>query len=214
MSSYNRLMLHRLADIFGFAHESVGEGDDRHLVLQKCPDSSIPLVLISDILSDYDGYQPPTSSGFILKRASSPKEIGRKFSSLAPFLPIEERESAYDAARERIFSMDGGKWEEQVNHKPRPVPDAARRMIAHALGQRMPSSNSSEKSTVNSGEVSSNQRDGTHKGKALRTVPVKSPIKVSENRSPLETEKLERERTRAARRFFANSLGLGSARRS
>lgn len=53
-SSYNRLLLHRLADIFGFAHESVGEGDDRHLVLQRCPETAIPPVLISDVLWKYD----------------------------------------------------------------------------------------------------------------------------------------------------------------
>lgn len=75
MSSYNRLIIHRLADIFGylliisctwftsiknfwllcgnsaflivllgisrFAHESVGEGNDRHLVLQQCLETSM-----------------------------------------------------------------------------------------------------------------------------------------------------------------------------
>lgn len=92
MNSYNRLLLHRLADIFGyfyfsnhvivdlpnvldhfhgwlpdiyffclvdvlahifltfvddnvpslrFSHESVGEGEDRHLVLERCPETSM-----------------------------------------------------------------------------------------------------------------------------------------------------------------------------
>lgn len=79
MNSYNRLLLHRLAEIFGyhsvkfssmqvdfkflflfllkflshfplfdssitgarFLHESVGEGDDRHLILQRCPETSM-----------------------------------------------------------------------------------------------------------------------------------------------------------------------------
>ena len=50
MNSYNRLFLHRLADIFGFAHESIGEGDNRHLVLQRCPETSIPSILVNDIL--------------------------------------------------------------------------------------------------------------------------------------------------------------------
>ncbi|ESR41801.1 hypothetical protein CICLE_v100121852mg, partial [Citrus x clementina] len=40
MDSYNRLLLHRLADIFGFAHESVGEGVDRHLILERCSETS------------------------------------------------------------------------------------------------------------------------------------------------------------------------------
>ncbi|KAL4189899.1 hypothetical protein AMTRI_Chr08g167750 [Amborella trichopoda] len=33
MNPYHRMLLHRLAEIFGLAHESVGEGDDCHLNL-------------------------------------------------------------------------------------------------------------------------------------------------------------------------------------
>ncbi|KAF9596602.1 hypothetical protein IFM89_012725 [Coptis chinensis] len=56
MSLYNRLLLHRLADIFGLAHKSVGEGDDRHLILEGSPESSIPSVLVSDILWQCNDY--------------------------------------------------------------------------------------------------------------------------------------------------------------
>ncbi|KAL4203372.1 hypothetical protein AMTRI_Chr01g127580 [Amborella trichopoda] len=31
MNPYHRMLLHHLAEIFGLAHESVGEGDDHHL---------------------------------------------------------------------------------------------------------------------------------------------------------------------------------------
>ncbi|MFS7897928.1 putative R3H domain-containing protein [Helianthus anomalus] len=41
MNPYNRLLLHRLADIFGFSHQSIGEGDDRHIVLKRCEDTSM-----------------------------------------------------------------------------------------------------------------------------------------------------------------------------
>ena len=50
---------------------------------------------------------------------------------------LEEREAAYLAARERIFSVDLGEEKEPVKQKPRSVPVVARRMIAHALGQRI-----------------------------------------------------------------------------
>lgn len=60
-SSYHRLLLHRLADIYGFAHESVGEGEDRHLVLQRCPETAIPPVLVSDVLWQYDSNDVSTS---------------------------------------------------------------------------------------------------------------------------------------------------------
>lgn len=34
MESYQRMLLRRLADLFGLAHESVGENEDRHLVVE------------------------------------------------------------------------------------------------------------------------------------------------------------------------------------
>lgn len=54
---------------------------------------------------------------------------------------LEEREAAYLAARERIFSVNLGEEKEPVKQKPRSVPVVARRMIAHALGQRLNSCN-------------------------------------------------------------------------
>ncbi|KAF8393933.1 hypothetical protein HHK36_020135 [Tetracentron sinense] len=138
MSSYNRLLLHRLADIFGFAHESVGEGDDRHLILERCPESSIPSILVSDILWQYDEYQPSTSHQ-ILKRT---EDLPVLMTKPVPFQSsLEEREAAYLAARERIFSMSESETKEAVTQKPRNIPVVARRMIAHALGQRINSSN-------------------------------------------------------------------------
>jgi hypothetical protein len=60
MVSYHRMLLHRLADIFGLMHESVGEGDYRHLILERCQDSSIPPILVSDILKwQYGETQSP-----------------------------------------------------------------------------------------------------------------------------------------------------------
>ncbi|KAJ6759626.1 RNA-BINDING SUPPRESSOR OF PAS KINASE PROTEIN 1 [Salix koriyanagi] len=41
MDAYNRLLLHRLADIFGFSHVSIGEGANRHLILERCPETSM-----------------------------------------------------------------------------------------------------------------------------------------------------------------------------
>nr|CAB3495920.1 unnamed protein product [Digitaria exilis] len=59
--AYHRLLLHRLAEIYGFAHESVGEGEDRHLVLQRCPETAIPPVLVSDMLWKFDNSDDFTS---------------------------------------------------------------------------------------------------------------------------------------------------------
>ncbi|CAN4105781.1 unnamed protein product [Withania somnifera] len=118
---YNRLLLHRLADIFGFSHQSVGEGEERHLVLERCADTSIPSILISDLLWQYDELQSPRTVDVIYKRKED-SEGSKVEETPAPIfnLSLEEREEAYMAARKRIFFY----------------PTVARRMIAHALGQR------------------------------------------------------------------------------
>ncbi|MED6159987.1 hypothetical protein PIB30_047354 [Stylosanthes scabra] len=135
MNSYNRLLLHRLAEIFGFAHESVGEGDDRHLILERCPDTSIPPILVSDILWEYDEPQSLITSHQILRR-EEPSPVSQTNGTSFP-LSLEERKAAYLAAHERIFSENLEEVKEPGEQKPRSVPVVARRMIAHALGRRM-----------------------------------------------------------------------------
>lgn len=134
MSSYNRLIIHRLADIFGFVHESVGEGDDRHLVLQQCLETSMPSILVSDILWQYDASESPSVPYQLLKRDEACTVLKMNLASSPNFV---EREAAYLAARERIFGVDNVELKEGRRQKPRNVPVVARRMIAHALGQRI-----------------------------------------------------------------------------
>ncbi|GKV40132.1 hypothetical protein SLEP1_g47801 [Rubroshorea leprosula] len=145
MNSYNRLLVHRLADIFGFAHQSVGEGDDRHLVLERCPETSIPSILVSDILWQYDEPEVLTASRQLLAReqAQPGEEALTVSKTTLPSLQLslKEREAAYSAARERIFAEGVGVFREPVKQKPRTVPVVARRMIAHALGQKVNSHN-------------------------------------------------------------------------
>ncbi|RDX83533.1 hypothetical protein CR513_35539, partial [Mucuna pruriens] len=139
MNSYNRLLLHRLAEIFGFAHESVGEGDDRHLILERCPDTSIPPILVSDILWKYDEPQSLGTSHQILRRSEASPVSQTNTASFSQSL--EERKAAYLIARERIFSVNLEEAKEPGEQKPRSVPVVARRMIAHALGQRIHTKN-------------------------------------------------------------------------
>ncbi|XP_021681484.2 uncharacterized protein LOC110665585 isoform X2 [Hevea brasiliensis] len=110
MDPYSRLLLHRLADIFG------------------------PSILVSDILFQYEESQPLTTSHQLLRRNNAPPVLKAKSPS---FLTLEEREAAYLAARERIFSMNEEEMKEPQKQKPRSVPVVARRMIAHALGQKI-----------------------------------------------------------------------------
>ena len=57
---------------------------------------------------------------------------------------LEERKAAYLIARERIFSMKLEEVKEPGEQKPRSVPVVARRMIAHALGQRIHTKNQND----------------------------------------------------------------------
>lgn len=134
---YNRLLLHRLADIFGFSHQSVGEGEARHLVLERCSDTSIPSILISDLLWQYDELQSPRTVDMMYRRKEGSE--GSKVEETPPpilNISLEEREKAYIAARKRIFSVDQGEIRQCMKDRPQKDPTVARRMIAHALGQR------------------------------------------------------------------------------
>ncbi|TYH60245.1 hypothetical protein ES332_D08G280200v1 [Gossypium tomentosum] len=255
MNSYNRLLLHRLADIFGFAHESIGEGDDRHLILQRCPETSIPSILVSDILWQCDEPQSLTASRHILTREGTKPVMEKNLPSFE--LSLEEREAAYLAARERIFAMDVGEVREPVKHKPRTVPIVARRMIAHALGQRINLCNlddsardlkdrgkTDEPSVHDTDKVDNNSRTETHQDAVLeQRKPVDACSKANSNTSKHNTsvvcernvsdEQTEKQPTNAsipgrsrnrvnkeyskeehlgaAKRMFANALGLRSA---
>ncbi|KAI3992851.1 hypothetical protein MKX01_028150 [Papaver californicum] len=140
MNPYNRLLLHRLADIFGFVHVSVGEGDDRHLILERCLESSVPPILVSDILWQHDEYPSPTESHQILRRKDTLP--ASKTSTVSTKSSLEEREAAYLEARQRIFTEDDSEIKESVTPKPRNIPEVARRLIVNSLGLRV-SSNSS-----------------------------------------------------------------------
>ncbi|CAK9226991.1 unnamed protein product [Sphagnum jensenii] len=134
MLSYERMLLHRLADCFRLVHESVGEGDQRHLVIERSKDSIIPTMLVSDVLVGCYGetHHVPSSPQLLIRNEQKGQQ-----SSLHPGLTLEEREAAYQAARDRIFadSSVGPELEQTGVQRVRPVPVVARRMIAHALGK-------------------------------------------------------------------------------
>ncbi|KAJ7534521.1 hypothetical protein O6H91_13G097800 [Diphasiastrum complanatum] len=151
MMSYQRMLLHRLADIFGLAHQSVGEGESRHLVVEKCENSSIPTVLVSDVLEGLYGDLPePYITKQLLKRTPPlPGETKTQPCSYLPALSLAERQTAYLAARKRIFSDNWMPPDDTISgggsNRPRNVPVVARRMIAHALGKTVPMNGASLK---------------------------------------------------------------------
>ncbi|RZC63329.1 hypothetical protein C5167_025081 [Papaver somniferum] len=83
-----------------------------------------------------------TCSGHVpnLDEEKSTLQSTSKTNTVSTKSSLEEREAAYLAARQRIFSKDDSEVKELVTPKPRNIPVVARRMIAHALGQRVSSS--------------------------------------------------------------------------
>lgn len=251
-SSYNRLLLHRLADIYGFAHESVGEGEDRHLVLQRCPETAIPPVLVSDVLWNYDDSDGPSASLMLarnetdLQKASEPEDVQDAISfeslhlktdtavskPLQPSVPLlaaslKEREAAYRAARERIFSTHEAKGKDTSAAKSRHVPAVAQRMIAHALGKRVedPTERAAlvkvkGKELVNGRTSPTSSMDNQHAvkpgskeaGKCNSSSPgggpYRNPSTQSRHTPTVSAETLKKEQTGAAKRMFAHALRL------
>ncbi|WOH15122.1 hypothetical protein DCAR_0934659 [Daucus carota subsp. sativus] len=134
MNPYNRLLLHRLAEIFGFSHQSVGEGDRRHLVLERCSETSIPSVLVSDLLWAHDDEHRPIVASDIVSRAEASQGVSAVKTDL--HVSVAEREAAYLAARRQIFAAGEGVAYLPLKQKPPSNPVVARRMIVHALGKK------------------------------------------------------------------------------
>ncbi|XP_016479360.1 uncharacterized protein LOC107800659 isoform X2 [Nicotiana tabacum] len=273
MNPYNRLLLHRLADIFGFSHQSVGEGEERHLVLERCSETSVPSILISDLLWQYDELQSPRTVDVIYRRKEgsevlfkgsfkahlSPdaqKSSGGCLASLqcrqgykahtpiahefylesseskveetpTPIfnISLEEREEAYLAARKQIFSGDQGETRQCMKDRPRKDPMVARRMIAHALGQRIRPSNleilhaNTEECEEKTKDVNIQHKDegrinlGKQTHMEVKTPPAKYPDSGGSSTQVKKEGKVNKESIReehigAAKRIFANALGF------
>ncbi|KAL8166263.1 hypothetical protein V2J09_007762 [Rumex salicifolius] len=239
MDSYHRLLVHRLAEIFGFAHESIGEGSDRHIVLKCCPETSLPSILVSDILYQQDMYQSPPTPHEILKRDDGSRVL--KIKSARTSTTLEEREEAYLAARCRIFSMadDDDNPREAIRQRPRHVPAAAQRMIAHALGQRInPSSpirgmdrgkfNADSKPPESEGNCQGHSEGPTEAisgtGEQLesdkpcskdcnKASNTKSAAISANGNGSHSIDKMKRENLGAAKRMFTQALGIQSSRK-
>ncbi|XP_076950174.1 uncharacterized protein LOC143623072 [Bidens hawaiensis] len=198
MNPYNRLLLHRLADIFGFCHESVGEGDDRHLVLKRCEDTSIPSILVADLLWEDDGYQSPFTSQLLTRQEDG--STGTAVEPVTARVSLEDREAAYLAARKRIFPTENYDKES----RPRNNPVVAQRMIAHALGQRIKQSNGVK--LVSIGQKSNGQQQQPLTRKNFVT-EASTNVGAKKGNTNVPNHKHE-EHIGAAKRMFANALRM------
>ncbi|PWA36198.1 Single-stranded nucleic acid binding R3H [Artemisia annua] len=232
MNPYNRLLLHRLADIFGFSHQSIGEGDERRLMLKRCEDTSIPSILVADMLSEHDGYQQSPVTSHLLSRRED-GSAGTKVETLSSQVSLEDREAAYLAARKRIFSTEDDDMETLGRERPKHNPVVARRMIAHALGQRIkqcnqesrvkdaigyqePTNQVQEKGQIVSPSLQSRAKSNGQQHLSKK-VPLKVDIEGSTNVTVTRAKEcdtrvpkhnLKEEHVGAAKRMFANALRM------
>lgn len=217
MNPYNRLLLHRLADIFGFSHQSIGEGDERHLVLKRCEDTSMPSILVSDMLWEHDEYQSPITSQLLSRREDGSPGTKVETLSLA-HVSLEDREAAYLAARNRIFSTEDDDVASLDKNRPRNNPIVARRMIAHALGQRVKQSNQEGLKSQKGGQSQtvgpSLQLQTRPKSNGQSQTKIYSNKKVPQQNtentlsSARKCENLKEEHIGAAKRMFAHALRM------
>lgn len=232
MNPYNRLLVHRLAEIFGFSHHSVGEGDERHLILERCLETSIPSILVSDLLWKYDDAQSPMNIQVLRRKEVQP---GKSQNSGAE--SSHESKTTSFTSRERIFLAD--ERERLVKQRPQNDLKVARRMITHALGQRIKSTNHelSLRDNKKCGHPVKDvgvqpEEEGAIKSSChtetevpSTTYPEPARFKVHEQRSRRTSSKInlsaeEREENNiqndssgkelmgAAKRLFANALGI------
>ncbi|KAL6501035.1 hypothetical protein OROHE_025232 [Orobanche hederae] len=225
MNPYNRLLVHRLADIFGFSHQSVGEGEGRHLVLERCPETSIckcsarPPILVSDLLQFHD-MKPP-----MIFEEPRWKEVmpDQRNNNAGDRSSLEERETSYFAARERIFSTDHASEAKLIKERPKHDPVVARRMITHALGQSNkvtklePSLRDTEENAraakdlriqyVDGREVSSSSELGTNGEHIPGPCSTSQPTQPKNDMTKTK-DCLRKEHVGAAKRLFANALGM------
>ncbi|CEG47937.1 mRNA-binding protein Encore [Plasmopara halstedii] len=131
LSSYHRLIVHRLAQRCGLEHQTADynpydNSSARVVTLFKTPQSAVPLVLLIDLSSDR---QAPTSTP-----ASAPRIMMRKCSAPRPGVnggrgnsadkatpSLQDRERAYAEARARIFGEEDNSTAAEIVILPSPT---------------------------------------------------------------------------------------------
>ncbi|KAG8046225.1 hypothetical protein GUJ93_ZPchr0008g13735 [Zizania palustris] len=225
-SSYQRLLLHRLADIYGppvLISDVILEYDNNDtsmsVVLMRKDTAYLEEACMEDVNENISAESSHLKNDADLKVVQQPAEL--------PALSLEEREAAYRAAHERIFSTQDAVGKDIAAVKPRHVPAVAQRMIAHALGKKVESprettatvngkGKEAEKSSRN--KIKPGKEDSSYVGSGRSRSHPGNPPKQSwltGNNSRAATssspEELKREQVGAAKRMFANALRLTGA---
>ncbi|CAJ0634914.1 2187_t:CDS:2, partial [Entrophospora sp. SA101] len=110
MNSYQRLIIHRVAQYFKLSH--VVDASGKAVVLYKSPETQIPILRFSDLLEQDDEEKPEKSVKIMKRQQTYPLTQQQRalmndpdsiYEGERKILSIEEREAAYLKARARIF---------------------------------------------------------------------------------------------------------------
>ncbi|XP_074697965.1 cAMP-regulated phosphoprotein 21 isoform X4 [Strix aluco] len=181
MSSYQRMLVHRVAAYFGMDHNVDQTG--KSVIINKTSNTRIPEQRFSEHLKDEKGEE--SQKRFILKRDNSSidKEDNQQ-NRILPFRDdrrsksIEEREEEYQRVRERIFAQDSVCSQENLfvenrlledsstcndTHKKRQLFRGNRDSVGKASGSRQSSTENELKWTDHQRPWSSTDSDSSNR---------------------------------------------------
>uniref|UniRef100_A0A8B9PGE2 cAMP regulated phosphoprotein 21 n=1 Tax=Apteryx owenii TaxID=8824 RepID=A0A8B9PGE2_APTOW len=171
MSSYQRMLVHRVAAYFGMDHNVDQTG--KSVIINKTSNTRIPEQRFSEHLKDEKGEE--SQKRFILKRDnSSIDKDDNQQNRILPFRDdrrsksIEEREEEYQRVRERIFAQDVSScfnYSSVCNdtHKKRQLFRGNRESTGKASGSRQSSTENELKWTDHQRPWSSTDSDSSNR---------------------------------------------------
>merc|ERR1719516_151349 len=124
MSSYHRMLVHRVAAYFGLDHNVDQSGNS--VIVNKTKNTRLPDMkfkdhIVEDAVSSSNENNPlPVTKLKLMKRESCSCESGDRLSdsNSRRSKSIEEREEEYEKAKRRIFNNESNKVLKSTNEKP------------------------------------------------------------------------------------------------
>ncbi|CAG8707580.1 20434_t:CDS:2 [Gigaspora margarita] len=203
MNSYQRLIVHRVAQYFKLSH--VVDSSGKAVVLYKSSDTQIPILRFSDLLEQEE--EKPEKSVKIMRRQqinaqSQLRSTGDSDSNSEgerKILTIEEREAAYQKARARIFKDLEQKNEEneqdETEESVSSSPSTKHSNTSNNNDQQNSDSNSQNKSKGTQQTKSANANNSKNNKQSQQTNKTVGNNKNSTNKTSVNTAKNRQQQT-------------------
>ncbi|CAG8536353.1 8836_t:CDS:2 [Cetraspora pellucida] len=203
MNSYQRLIVHRVAQYFKLSH--VVDSSGKAVVLYKSSDTQIPILRFSDLLEQEE--EKPEKSVKIMRRQqinaqSQLRSTGDSDSNSEgerKILTIEEREAAYQKARARIFKdLEQKNEENEQDENEESVsssPNTKHSNISNNNDQQNSDLTSSNKSKGAQQTKSANANNNKNNKQSQQTNKTVGNNKNSTNKTSVNTVKNRQQQT-------------------